>query len=133
MNRFLIAALLVFCFAVAACAPSSTLFQPSNSAMQAANPVALTVGQRSEVDGMDVWRDGGPDRKFREIGRIEDYGHSSVFARNRRMADVAELATAQGGDAVVAIRSDASGCAPNRIGGANCTDKRVFAVIAYDE
>jgi hypothetical protein len=75
MNRFLIAALPVFCFAVAACAPSSTLFQPSNSAMQAANPVPLTVGQRS----------------------------------------------------------DASGCAPNRIGGANCTDKRVFAVIAYDE
>ena len=70
MNRLLIAAVLAFCFAVAACAPSSALFQPSNSAMQAANPVPLTVGQRSEVDGMDVWRDGGPDRKFREIGRI---------------------------------------------------------------
>ena len=125
MNRFPISALLAFCFAVAACAPSSTLFQPSNSAMQAANPVPLAVGQRSEVDGMDVWRDGGPGRKFREIGRIEDYGDSSVFARNRRMADVVELATAQSGDA--------SGCAPNRIGGANCTDKRVFVVIAYDE
>jgi hypothetical protein len=125
MNRLLISAVLALCFAVAACAPSSTLFQPSNSAMQAANPVLLTVGQRSEVDGMDVWRDGGPDRKYREIGRIEDYGDSSVFARNRRMADVVELAIAQG--------DDASGCAPNRIGGANCTEKRVFVVIAYNE
>jgi hypothetical protein len=75
MNRFLIAALLASGFAVAACAPSGTLFRPSNSAMRAANPVPLTVGQHS----------------------------------------------------------DASACAPNRIGGANCTDQRVFVAIAYDE
>ncbi len=133
MNRFRIAAFLTLSMAVAACAPSSTLFKPLNSASQAANPVPLTVGQRSEVDGMDVWRNGGPDREYRELGRIEDYGDSSVFARNRRMRDVVTLAAEKGGDAVVAVRSDASGCAPNRIGGANCTDKRVFVVIAYTE
>jgi hypothetical protein len=49
------------------------------------------------------------------------------------MADVVELTTAQGGDTVIAVRSDASGCARNRIGGANCPEKRVFVVIAYNE
>ncbi|MEI8299403.1 MAG: hypothetical protein WCH32_15455, partial [Pseudomonadota bacterium] len=68
-------------------------------------------GTKKTVNGIDFWADGSPPRKFKLIGYIHDRRHKSGLVGMVRMSglesDIAKVAKANGGDAVILVASGA--------------------------
>lgn len=60
-------------------------------------------GNKSVQDGMDIWEYGGPPRRYRVVGVIEDQRAGDVMGRLR--SDVVNKAREVGGQALIAFSS----------------------------
>jgi hypothetical protein len=65
-------------------------------------------GTKSVVDGMDIWSNGDPPRRYRVLGFIEDQRPGEAKTVSQLVADVVSKARAVGGDALIqlSVRSD---------------------------
>jgi hypothetical protein len=62
-------------------------------------------GTRKVVDGVDVWTNGDPPRKFRLLGIIDDQRPGGIIPMAEMKHDIAKKAREHGGDAVIIISS----------------------------
>jgi len=68
-------------------------------------------GTKSVLDGMDIWSDGDPPRRYRVLGLIEDQRPREAKSVSQLGADVVSKARAVGGQALIqlSLRSDVVG------------------------
>lgn len=68
-------------------------------------------GTKSVVEGMDIWSDGDPPRRYRVLGLIEDQRPGEAKTMSELGADVVSKARAVGGQALIQLsfRSDVVG------------------------
>ena len=62
-------------------------------------------GTKKVVDGVDVWTNGDPPRKFRLLGIIDDERPGGIIPMAEMKHDIAKKAGEHGGDAVIIISS----------------------------
>lgn len=95
-------ALAVLAAVIVAAGCSSTDFQ----AWEGRNSVIEgRGGTKKIVDGVDVWTNGDPPRKFQILGIIEDERPGGIIARAELKHDIAKKARQHGGDAVILVSS----------------------------
>jgi hypothetical protein len=117
---------------LALCFPALALAQEFSAFEGKAKIYEGEGGTRKTVDGIDFWDNGAPPRKFQLIGFITDSRYESgwwgALAMDNLESDVAEVAKDAGGDAVIAVRSEAQS-----VGGDSSVRKHhsKFAVIKY--
>jgi hypothetical protein len=70
-----------------------------------ANVFEGTGGTKVVVDGMEVWDNGEPSRKFKVLGIIEDERPSGIIPMAQLRNDMVKKAQEVGGDAVVQLGS----------------------------
>ena len=81
-------------------------------------------GTKKIVDGIEFWADGAPPKQFKLLGYMTDRRHKTGLIGMMSMAslesDVAKVAKANGGDAVILLSSEAEtvGAVGNSFGGA---------------
>ena len=63
-----------------------------------------TGGTKETVEGVDIWRDGTPPRKFKMIGVIDDVRRDSWMAGSGKKS-LAKKAAEVGGDAIIILDS----------------------------
>lgn len=63
-------------------------------------------GTKTVVDGVDIWDNGTPPRRYKVLGIVEDErSGGSLFMASQR-SDIAKKARAAGGDAAILISND---------------------------
>jgi hypothetical protein len=62
-------------------------------------------GTKKVVDGMDVWTNGDPPRRFRILGVIDDERPGGLIPMAKLKHDIVKKAREQGGDAVILLSS----------------------------
>jgi hypothetical protein len=62
-------------------------------------------GTKKVVDGVEVWTNGDPPRRFRIIGIIDDERPGGIIPMAELKHDIAKKAREHGGDAVIVISS----------------------------
>jgi hypothetical protein len=62
-------------------------------------------GTKKIVDGMDVWTNGDPPRRFRILGIIDDERPGGLIPRAELKHDIVKKAREHGGDAVILLSS----------------------------
>ncbi|MDO9420618.1 MAG: hypothetical protein Q7T66_08150 [Herminiimonas sp.] len=93
--------LLTLIFILAGCA--STEFKPFEAKN---NAFEGTGGTKLVVEGIDVWENGDPPRKYKIIGIIEDERAAAVIPKSMLISDIAKKAKDSGGDAIIKIDSN---------------------------
>ena len=86
-------------------------------------------GSKKLVDGVDFWLEGAPPRQFQLLGYVTDTRHKTglwgVISMSMLESDVAKLARANGGEAVILVNSESEtlGIASSKFSGgqANAT------------
>lgn len=69
------------------------------------NVVEGKGGTRVVVDGMDIWENGDPPRKFKLLGLIEDERPGGIIPMGQLQGDIVKKAREAGGHAVIKINS----------------------------
>ncbi len=62
-------------------------------------------GTRVVVDGMDIWENGEPPRKFKLLGLIEDERPGGIIPMGQLQGDMVKKAREVGGQALIRINS----------------------------
>ena len=62
-------------------------------------------GTKKVVDGMDVWTNGDPPRRFRILGIIDDERPGGIIPMAELKHDIVKKAREHGGDAVILLSS----------------------------
>jgi hypothetical protein len=62
-------------------------------------------GTKTTVDGIDIWDNGEPPRKFRVLGIVEDERPGGVIPMMRLRGDIVKKAKEVGADAVIQLSS----------------------------
>lgn len=70
------------------------------------NVVEGRGGTKVVVDGMEVWDNGEPPRKFRILGIIEDARPGGIIPMSQLRSDMVKKARESGGEAVVQLNSE---------------------------
>ncbi len=73
------------------------------SAFEGGRVIEGSGGAKKTVDGMDIWRDGSPPRKFKIIGIIDDTRRQSLIGLVGYEADLVKKAREAGGDAILIL------------------------------
>jgi len=63
-------------------------------------------GTAHQINGVEIWTFGAPDRPFEIIGWLEDQRHTGLISRQTFEPDVAAAAKKAGGDGVILQHSD---------------------------
>ena len=84
-------------------------------------------GTREVVDGMDIWDNGDPPRRYQIVGVIEDERAAGIIGNAMLKGDLVKKAREAGGDAIVRVSSD------SRIAGFVTTGKRVMVTKAVQQ
>lgn len=63
-------------------------------------------GTKQIVDGMEIWDNGDPPRKFKLIGIIDDSRPGGIIPMAQLKGDMVKKAREAGGDALIVIRND---------------------------
>lgn len=109
-------------------------------------------GTKVVVDGMEIWDNGDPPRKFKVLGIIDDERSGAIIPMSQLRNDIVKKAREAGGDAVVQLGSQSqvtgfysSGSVTANSYGNSATaygssvttplrrNEAKFAVIKYDE
>lgn len=80
----------------------TTMFTPASQPRQYTGD----GGTAHQVDGVEIWTFGAPERPFEIIGWLEDKRHTGLISRQTFDPDVAEAAKKAGGDGVIVQHSD---------------------------
>ena len=97
MSKFLLPVLLALL--LSACATEFKSYESKNNAFEGAG------GTKVVVDGMDVWDNGEPPRKFKILGIIEDERPGGPIYMAQLRGDIVKKARQAGGDAVIQLGS----------------------------
>jgi hypothetical protein len=62
-------------------------------------------GTKVVVDGMEIWDNGDPPRKFKLLGIIDDDRPGGIVPMAQLKSDIVKRARQAGGDAVIQLRS----------------------------
>lgn len=62
-------------------------------------------GTKVVVDGMEIWDNGDPPRKFKVLGIIDDQRPGGIIPMSRLYSDMVKKAREAGGDALVQLGS----------------------------
>lgn len=62
-------------------------------------------GTKAVIDGMEVWDNGEPPRKFKVIGIIDDERPGGIIPMSQLRSDIVKKAREAGGDAVIQLGS----------------------------
>jgi hypothetical protein len=89
----------VLCLLVAGCASTNY------SSFEGGGVVEGTGGTKKTVDGVDIWNNGSPPRKFKVIGIIDDVRRQSLIGMAGYEAALAKKAKEAGGDAIIFLDS----------------------------
>jgi hypothetical protein len=92
---FAVSALVAF----GGCSSTSTNY----TAYEGGGTLEGTGGTRKTVDGIDIWDNGTPPRKYKVIGIIDDTRRKSVFGMSGYEEDLAKKAREAGADAIVIL------------------------------
>lgn len=78
-------------------------------------------GTRENINGMDVWSNGDPPRKYKILGVIEDERGSGGFSKPMRNSAVVSKAKEIGGDALIegSVSTEVTGMVSNGFATAN--------------
>ena len=98
---------------------SSTVFKPLE--LRGDGVVEGRGGTRISQDGMDIWENGDPPRRFRLVGIIEDERHGGVIPMQMLNGDVVKKAREVGGHALIRISSDSQIVAYQSFGSATAS------------
>lgn len=90
--------LISFCLACLVSACATTNFLPYEGQSE---PLQGRGGTKQIIEGMEVWSNGEPPRKFKVIGVIEDTRPSGPLPMSSLATDVVAKARESGGDAVI--------------------------------
>jgi len=91
--------LFALCILIAGCASTNyTTFEGGRE-------VEGTGGTKKTVDGIDIWNNGSPPRKFKIIGIIDDVRRQSLLGMAGYESALAKKAKEAGGDAIVFLDS----------------------------
>ncbi len=93
---------LLVAFAVAVSACANTEFKQYEGRN---NIVEGRGGTKSIVDGMEIWEDGDPPRRFEVVGLIKDDRPDGIIPMMRFKSDIVKKAKLAGGQALVQIRN----------------------------
>lgn len=63
-------------------------------------------GTKVVVDGMEIWDNGEPPRKFKILGIIDDQRPGGLIPMAQLRGDMVKKARAAGGDAIIQLNSD---------------------------
>jgi hypothetical protein len=63
-------------------------------------------GSKVVKDGMEIWDNGDPPRKFKLIGVIDDERSSGIIPMSKLNGDMVKKAREAGGDALIKIHSE---------------------------
>ena len=111
------AALVVCALALVACATTTyKTFETRGDGIVEGNG-----GTKSVQDGMDIWDNGDPPRRFRIIGLIEDERPGGVIPMGQLRSDMVKKAREVGGQALIQIRSQAQVVGYQSFGSATAT------------
>lgn len=69
------------------------------------NVVEGKGGTRVVVDGMDIWENGDPPRRFKLLGLIEDERPGGIIPMGQLQGDMVKKAREVGGQALIRINS----------------------------
>lgn len=105
--------------ALAGCAFSTTEYKAFESKQGAVLDGA--GGSKVVVDGMDIWDEGEPPRKFKILGFIDDSRQSDELPFSSLRDDIVEEARKAGGNAVIKIHSPSQLAKFYAAGGASST------------
>ncbi len=89
-------------------------------------------GTVRNVQGIDFWENGEPDRKYRILGVIDDARKDSIFVPGKDGA-VAKLARERGGDAVILAGGDRELSGVDNYGNAHYRRITKMVVVKYVE
>jgi hypothetical protein len=84
-------------------------------------------GTKTIVDGMEIWDTGGPPRKFKILGVIDDTRPSGPLPMSQLAATVVKRAKEAGGDAMVRLSSQSQITGYYSTGSATATANGNFA------
>lgn len=62
-------------------------------------------GTKIVVDGMDIWDNGDPPRKFKVLGIVDDERPGGLIPMSQLRGDVVKKAREVGGDAIIQLNS----------------------------
>ena len=62
-------------------------------------------GTKEIVDGMEIWDNGEPPRKFKILGVIDDHRSGGLIPMSQLKSDIVRKAREAGGDAVIELGS----------------------------
>jgi hypothetical protein len=97
LSKLLLATLLAML--LTACATEFKVFEAKNNVFEGAG------GTKVVVDGMDVWDNGEPPKKFKILGFVEDERPGGPIYMAQLRGDVVRKARQAGGDAVIQVGS----------------------------
>ena len=101
MNRKIVAIGLALVFVLTGCASTEyKKFEGKNSVVEGKG------GTKVVVEGMEVWDNGDPPRKFSVLGIIDDVRPGGIIPMSQLRRDMVRKAREAGGDALVEIRSE---------------------------
>ena len=86
---------------MAGCA--TTVFKPFEARI---NSFEGKGGTKTTVDGMDIWDNGDPPRRYKILGILEDERPNGPIAMASLMSDIVQKAKEAEGDAVIQISSE---------------------------
>jgi hypothetical protein len=103
MKKTTISTALAIVLSLAGCAGATTeykAFQGVREGIVDGKGVAKIV-----VDGMDIWEDGEPPRKFKVLGFIDDTRGTNWIHTTLHRGDIVKKAREAGGDAVIKLNA----------------------------
>jgi len=90
---------------LAACLLGGGCASTKYSSFEGARVVEGAGGTKTTVDGMDIWNNGAPPRKFKVIGIIDDVRPQSLIGMARYESSLVKKAKEAGGDAIIFLDS----------------------------
>ena len=92
-------ALFVLCLLAGGCASTNY------STFEGGRVIEGTGGTKKTVDGIDIWNNGSPPRKFKVIGIIDDVRRQSLIGMDGYEGTLVKKAKEAGGDGIIFLDS----------------------------
>jgi hypothetical protein len=100
MSRLAVALSAVFLVLLGSCASTEfKVYEGRGSVVEGRG------GTRAIVNGMDLWENGEPPRKFKLLGLIEDERPGGIISMGQLHADIVKKAREVGGQALIKLHS----------------------------
>jgi len=100
MKKFIALIMMLATSAFASCATTEYKAFEGN-----ANVIDGKGGTKVVVDGMEIWDNGEPPRKFKIVGIIDDERPGGLIPMSQLHSDIVKKARAAGGDAIIQLNS----------------------------